>query len=562
MKGTNFFCLVIIILISASFVTSSLLDDTPVSLSNSAFASARSDYTENATKITTGHSDSICQPKQIHLANGVEPWSSMIVSFSTSCQPEDASFSISYGFDPFYFDNSIHADPDEHMTRYNHTQMINEMHEYVFYQSDYIYHVPLEGLQDNRRYFYQINLETEGTGNRTDGLQNGDSLDSLFDETRIPDSYHRVMGVSKMNNLRRHMTDETSTIVHPSVTSTPFFHFTTAPIPGQSQNSDGDPIKIVVVGDLGQTYNSSMTMYHMLLEAEGHYVHGDDGVKASLVMCAGDMSYADSNQTRWDKWFDLISPLGSRLPFMVAPGNHEEECDVVTKESFVAYENRFAMPKVRNAERGVTGVKRHLTDPVNRQCMNRYDYGNSYYAFTYGTARIVMTNCFTNTTKGSFQYNFILDELQSVNRTVTPWLFVVTHCPIYNTFNAHQNETQTLQMQEALEPLFVKYHVNIVFAGHTHGYMHSKNVQFGLLNKKAPIYVIVGEGGNREEHVRYYLDEEEMEDWVEVRDKTEFGFGTVELLNDTHVRWKWIRNEDVDVAFVSHEYYIENQVFL
>jgi len=560
MEGSKCYLLATILFLSPFTTSSLVLDDTPVPLSNSAFATAGLYHTENTSGSTTENSSSICQPKHIHIANGEDPWNSMTVSFSTSCQPEDASFSISYGFDPFDFEYWVLADPDEHMTTYSHTQRTNN--ESVFYESDYIYHVPLKELRDSRRYFYQINVEIETSFDELDDVQSSGSLYPPFDKMRGTDAYHRDMKMTNENNLQGHVTDITSVITHPSLSSS-LFYFTTAPLPGKFQNNDGDPIKIAVVADLGQTYNSSMTMYHMLLESEGYYFHGNDGVKASLAICTGDMSYADSNQTRWDTWFNLISPLVSRLPFMVAPGNHEVESDAVTKESFVAYENRFAMPKVRNAKRGCIGGEMALKYALNMPCeSHRYDYGNSYYAFTYGTARIIMTNCYSNTTKGSVQYNFILNELQNVNRTVTPWLFVATHCPIYNTFKAHQNETQTLQMQEALEPLFVKYRVNIVFAGHTHGYMISKNVRFGFLDEKAPVYVIVGEGGNREGHVKHYLNDEEAEEWVEIRDNKEFGFGTVELLNKTHVKWKWIRNEDVDVAFVSHEYYIENQVFL
>jgi predicted phosphodiesterase len=44
------------------------------------------------------------------------------------------------------------------------------------------------------------------------------------------------------------------------------------------------------------------------------------------------------------------------------------------------------------------------------------------------------------------------------------------HCPFYNTFASHQHEKQEEQMKQHLEPLFVRFEVNIVVAGHTHAY--------------------------------------------------------------------------------------------
>ena len=77
---------------------------------------------------------------------------------------------------------------------------------------------------------------------------------------------------------------------------------------------------------------------------------------------------------------------------------------------------------------------------------------------------------------------------------------------------------------------------------------------------ESPLYMIVGEGGNRESHdVKNYVHEE-PEDWVGVWDKNVYGFGTMlEFVNETHANWKWImdgntgENFEDDVWF-EHQY--------
>eukprot|EP00544_Gedaniella_sp_CCMP2646_P011499 CAMPEP_0202505130 /NCGR_PEP_ID=MMETSP1361-20130828/46392_1 /ASSEMBLY_ACC=CAM_ASM_000849 /TAXON_ID=210615 /ORGANISM="Staurosira complex sp., Strain CCMP2646" /LENGTH=109 /DNA_ID=CAMNT_0049138805 /DNA_START=19 /DNA_END=345 /DNA_ORIENTATION=+ len=64
----------------------------------------------------------------------------------------------------------------------------------------------------------------------------------------------------------------------------------------------------------------------------------------SLLMIAGDMSYADSDPNLWTSWFDLMEPLLTQTPVHVAVGNHEIECDKVTHMPFVQYEHYFRNP--------------------------------------------------------------------------------------------------------------------------------------------------------------------------------------------------------------------------
>ncbi len=91
--------------------------------------------------------------------------------------------------------------------------------------------------------------------------------------------------------------------------------------------------------------------------------------------------------------------------------------------------------------------------------------------------------------------------------------------------------------------------------------MRSKNVYNSIVDKKGPIYVIVGEGGNREHHVKYYLHDIK-EDWVEVRDKSVYGFGTLEVVNKTSAHWKWIMDSNYGGFSFSDDVWLSNTFYV
>ena len=58
-----------------------------------------------------------------------------------------------------------------------------------------------------------------------------------------------------------------------------------------------------------------------------------------------------------------------------------------------------------------------------------------------------------------------------MDREKTPWLIVLMHSPMYNSNEAHYMEGES--MRAAFEKWFVKYKVDLVFAGHVHAYERS-----------------------------------------------------------------------------------------
>ena len=214
-------------------------------------------------------------------------------------------------------------------------------------------------------------------------------------------------------------------------------------------------------------------------------------------------------------------------------------------EIFLAYEHRFRMPRVHPPELGVFEAHAHEQGVLDGGALNMdappyplpYEWGNSYYAFTYGPARHVIVNAYADMTPGSTQYNWLEAELASVDRKRTPWVLFTIHVPIYNTFSLHHHDPQIFAAREHLEPLLVKYNVNAVLNGHIHAYQRTEYVAFNETTPTGPMHITIGAGGRQCDAP---FQNEEPESWIAKRDASMYGYGRMTIFNETHAEWKWI----------------------
>lgn len=290
------------------------------------------------------------------------------------------------------------------------------------------------------------------------------------------------------------------------------YSFTTPPAVGPNAR-----IVINVMGDLGQTSDSLNNVNHVL---------ADDTIDMSMII--GDLSYADSEnqntpshpctQTRWDSWGRMMQPLTSIMPLMVLPGNHEEEQQYNppppgTTEPYVAYQARFRMPA---AASGAT-------------------QGNLYYSFETGPVHVIFLDSFIDYDSSSQQYQWLVQDLATIDRSRTPWVLAGMHAPWYNSNTAHHDEPEEYGMREAMEPLFAKYNVDLVFAGHVHAYERCYATYNNATKVGAPTYITIGDGGNREGPASFWY---QQPSWSAFREAS-FGHGRFEVFNATHAQWTW-----------------------
>ena len=226
------------------------------------------------------------------------------------------------------------------------------------------------------------------------------------------------------------------------------FSFKTPPAVGRKE-----ALKLLVVGDLGQTENSSSTMDNMqkLLNA-GH---------VDMVLFAGDLSYSDGNGHRWDSYGRLGEKLWAAVPTAHTGGNHEISNG---GENWVGYTYRYPNPHTATGSDSPLWYSlevgpAHITVLCSYHPSSAHQQENQFLSlglkhirssnleisaitmgFTYVStiARIIawsQTRCvfggsrYADFTEGSIQAHWLKQDLASVDRAKTPWLIALWHTP-------------------------------------------------------------------------------------------------------------------------------------
>ncbi|KAJ6408109.1 hypothetical protein OIU84_011420 [Salix udensis] len=297
------------------------------------------------------------------------------------------------------------------------------------------------------------------------------------------------------------------------------------------------PYKFGIIGDLGQTYNSLSTLEHYIKSG------------AQAVLFVGDLAYADRYKyndvgIRWDSWGRFVERSAAYQPWMWSAGNHEIEYMPYMGEviPFKSYLNRYPTP--------------HLASKSSSPL---------WYAIRRASAHIIVLSSYSPFVKYTPQWEWLREELKRVDREKTPWLIVLVHIPIYNSNEAHFMEGES--MRAVFEKWFVRYKVDVVFAGHVHAYERSYRVsnihynvssgdRYPAADESAPVYITVGDGGNQEGLAGRFRDPQPQ--YSAFREAS-YGHSTLEIKNRTHAIYHWNRNDDgkkvpID-AFVLHNQY-------
>ncbi|OAY47013.1 bifunctional purple acid phosphatase 26 [Manihot esculenta] len=300
--------------------------------------------------------------------------------------------------------------------------------------------------------------------------------------------------------------------------------------------------KFGIIGDLGQTYNSLSTLEHYMQS------------EAEAVLFVGDLSYADRYKyndvgVRWDSWARFVERSAAYQPWMWSAGNHEIEYMPYMGEvlPFKSYLHRYPTPHSASKS----------SSPL-------------WYAIRRASAHIIVLSSYSPFVKYTPQYIWLYNELEKVNREETPWLIVLMHVPIYNSNEAHFKEGES--MRSVFEEWFVRYKVDIIFAGHVHAYERSYRISnihynvstgncYPVADKFAPVYITVGDGGNQEGLAAKFRDPQP--DYSAFREAS-YGHSTLEIKNRTHAFYQWNRNDDgkqvATDAFVLHNQYWANNL--
>lgn len=196
-----------------------------------------------------------------------------------------------------------------------------------------------------------------------------------------------------------------------------------------------------------------------------------------FVVHTGDMLSEGLDETADEQYFKPYAGLLSRTPFFLTLGNHDYGNDLRT-----------------DAGRGF--LKKNYIPFHTMPYTGRWPY---YYYFDVAHARFIVldTNDFfgakaaPSLKPGSKQYKWLEYVLSRSKKK--DWVFVVVHEPLYST-GAHGPLEEEVA---ALEPLFLKYDVDLVLQGHDHNYERTLPIKQGMIELAEGIpYVTLGGGGS------------------------------------------------------------------
>ncbi|WVZ85531.1 hypothetical protein U9M48_032448 [Paspalum notatum var. saurae] len=364
----------------------------------------------------------------------------------------------------------------------------------------------------------------------------------------------------------------------------------------------------IAAGDLGQTEWTASTLAHV------------SKTDHDMVLVPGDLSYADTQQPLWDTFGRFVQRHASRRPWMVTQGNHEVEAaaPVVpgSPPPFAAYAARWRMPHEDSASPSNLYYSFDAAGgAVHVVMLGSYAMTHFHHCFldpplpsTLSHADLLTDTCSIRTVEqttahaarlpclplevstltaalcacvlhaSSDQYRWLARDLAAVDRRATPWLVVLLHAPWYNTNAAHQGEGEA--MREALERLLFQARVDVVFAGHVHAYerfvssflidpcrfsffgrpiltlLSQTRVYDNEANPCGPVYITIGDGGNREGLALDFEKNHKLAP-LSVKREASFGHGRLRVVNATAAHWAWHRNDDAD-SVVRDELWLES----
>ncbi|EKX51016.1 hypothetical protein GUITHDRAFT_161772 [Guillardia theta CCMP2712] len=225
----------------------------------------------------------------------------------------------------------------------------------------------------------------------------------------------------------------------------------------------------------------------------------------------GDISYAKGFESEWENFMDQvwkIEEIATQVPYMTAIGNHERDWpnsgekekrhgkSRSVRGSFdsggecgVAYNRRFVMPAPSP------------TLPSFSAFSSSASSDSPWYSFSHPLLHVAVIS-----TEHSLeqQKKWLEEDLRLVDRSVTPWVMVVGHRPMYFTGilpGAADDQQVAQELREAFEPLLMLYKVDVVLAGHHHSYQRTCPIYHGECQKTgdggyaAPVYLVTGNGG-------------------------------------------------------------------
>ncbi|CAI9102860.1 OLC1v1001214C1 [Oldenlandia corymbosa var. corymbosa] len=281
-----------------------------------------------------------------------------------------------------------------------------------------------------------------------------------------------------------------------------------------------DELNFIAFGDMGKAPRDSSLEHYIqpgsisVIEAIANEVSSGN---VDSVFHIGDISYATGFLVEWDFFLNLIAPIASTVSYMTAIGNHERD--------YVNSGSVYTTPD----SGGECGVPYEAYFPMPTPSKDK-----PWYSIEQGSVHFTVISTEHDWSQNSDQYNWMNEDMASVDRSKTPWLIFTGHRPMYSSSIGLLPGVDQKFVQ-AVEPLLLANKVDLVLFGHVHNYertcavyqsecqaMPKKDANgidtFDNSNYTAPVHAVIGMAG-------FALDSfpNSVENWSLVR-VSEFGY--------------------------------------
>ncbi|MEW9700655.1 S-layer homology domain-containing protein [Paenibacillus sp. SI8] len=203
---------------------------------------------------------------------------------------------------------------------------------------------------------------------------------------------------------------------------------------------------------------------------------------AKFFMNVGDLTELDSSYAHWHKWFEGSKGVIENIPEMPVPGNHEYYAGYNANELANNFIAQFKVPQ--NGPDRLKGT------------VYSFDYGDVHIAVLNSQQAEVNQNIPTPMNDILEEQKVWLDkDLQS---TTKKWKIALYHKASYYARASRDTDAEPIKL--AFQPIFDKYHVDVVFAAHDHAISRTfpiNNNYFVDTPGQGTVYYITGRSGNK-----------------------------------------------------------------
>ncbi|MCA0366212.1 MAG: metallophosphoesterase family protein [Bacteroidetes bacterium] len=241
----------------------------------------------------------------------------------------------------------------------------------------------------------------------------------------------------------------------------------------KAQARKDEEVKMVVFGDVGTGTEIQRKIGNLVMKEQ-----------PQMVAISGDIVYNRGLVHEYDENFYPYNnapeyPFMSRVPFFVAPGNHDLETRDLNKyNGALAYYYFWNQPLNGPDFKENSALHPELigSDSLKKDF---YAYTEkkypvmSNYSFNYGDSfwLVLDSNPYVNWSDSTL-IKWVKNEMEKAKDFT--WKFVMFHHPGFNSSRAHYEQ----QQMRILSPLFEAGKVDVVFNGHVHNYQRTFPMNF------------------------------------------------------------------------------------